>query len=121
MIAGRPHPLLMTALLAALFLRALVPDGFMPAAGEMVELCTLHGPRTVMTDPVTGELLAPEDDDGAPACPWSLILSTLAAPSLHSPGSDIVAATPPFHAGASLPAGRPSLLLPHARAPPPSA
>lgn len=111
----------MMALLAALFVRALVPDGFMPAAGEMVELCTLHGPRTVMTDPITGEIVAAEEDAASPACPWSLILSTLAASSLHPPGGAATIPSPAPPANDELYGGRPSLLLPHARAPPPLA
>jgi hypothetical protein len=114
----RPHPLLMSALLAALFLRALVPEGFMPAKGELVELCTLHGPVMVMTDPLTGELREAEDEHSAPPCPFALILGALAGPTVpyldldQAPGIAPDAAAPPAAAA------RASLALPQARAPP---
>ena len=118
MNAFRRHPLLMSALLAALFVRSLVPDGFMPAEGEMVELCTQHGPRTVMTDPATGEIIEVEDEQAVPPCPWWLALSSLAA--LEVPALDIPleAALPPQVPKLSLPVSRASLALPPARAPP---
>ena len=114
----RHHPLLISALLVALFVRALVPEGFMPAKGEMVELCTMHGPRMAMADPETGELIETEDGQSAPPCPFSLILTALAAPSvpaLHfaTPPPIALLATPE-----RLPTGRASLALPPARAPP---
>lgn len=114
----RRHTLLFTFLLAALFVRALVPDGFMPAKGELVELCTMHGPRMVIADPLTGELLQTEDGTTQATCPWSLLLSSLATPSW-----------PPVIAGLSLTlaptttpdvhhATRSSIVVPPARAPP---
>jgi hypothetical protein len=115
----RRHPLSLSVLLAALFVRALVPVGFMPAKGELVELCTLHGVRMVLADPETGELLTDESQQSAPACPWSLLLTALAAPSapaLHwarSPDASPITLLPPPQSG------RPSLALPPARAPPP--
>jgi hypothetical protein len=98
--------------------RALVPEGFMPAQGELIELCTIHGPRTVMTDPVTGELVDPDEVQSAPPCPFSLLLSALALPpnqALHV-GAATAVAQPPFRD--LLPTTRPSLALPPARAPP---
>jgi hypothetical protein len=98
--------------------RALVPEGFMPAQGELIELCTIHGPRTVMTDPVTGELVDPDEVQSAPPCPFSLLLSALALPpnqALHV-GTAIAVAQPPLRH--LLPTTRPSLALPPARAPP---
>ena len=113
------HPLVLGALLVALFVRALVPEGFMPAQGEMVELCTMHGPRMALADPVTGELLESEDDEhAAPPCPFSLILTTLAMPSIPSIHLDAVAGTAPLTTRPSMPTGRASLALPQARAPP---
>lgn len=106
-------------LLAALCVRALVPAGFMPAKGELVEFCTLHGARMVLVDPVTGELLAEDGQQSAPACPWSLLLTALAAPpapalhSIRSHDATPVTRLPHFQTG------RPSLALPPARAPPP--
>ncbi|MFU8895731.1 MAG: hypothetical protein ACNA8J_05040 [Gammaproteobacteria bacterium] len=112
------HPLLMSALLAALFVRSLVPDGFMPAEGEMVELCTLHGPRTVMTDPATGEILEIEDEQAMPPCPWWLALSSLAALELPALRILFAATLPPQAPQLTLPVYRASLALPPARAPP---
>lgn len=112
------HPLIFTALLAALFVRALVPDGFMPAKGELVEFCTMHGARMVLADPDTGELLPDEQQAAQGTCPWSLLLTTLAVPtpppSLHGLAAPDAAAPGP----AISRAGRPSLSLPPARAPP---
>jgi len=108
----------MSALLVALFVRALVPVGFMPAQGEMVELCTMHGPVTVMTDPVTGELIETEDEHTAPPCPFSLILTTLAAPSFPALHLDTAPAAAPVAPPESFPTARSSLALPPARAPP---
>lgn len=114
----RHHPLLISALLVALFVRALVPEGFMPAKGEMVELCTMHGPRMAMADPETGELIETDDGQSAPPCPFSLILTALAAPSvpaLHfATAPPIALLTTPE----PVPTGRASLALPPARAPP---
>jgi hypothetical protein len=107
------------ALLAALFVRGLVPEGFMPAQGELVEFCTLHGPRVMLTDPLTGELLdAEEGQQSAPPCPWSLLLTTLATPSL--PAFHAVAGTAPRPEvqPTQAPSVRASLALPPARAPP---
>jgi hypothetical protein len=113
------HPLVLAVLLVALFVRALVPEGFMPAQGEMVELCTMHGPRMALADPVTGELLESEDEEHtAPPCPFSLILTTLAMPSVPSIHLDAVAGTAPLTILPSIPTGRASLALPQARAPP---
>lgn len=117
----RRQPLLFAVLLAALFVRALVPDGFMPAKGELVELCTMHGARMVLTDPATGEILGEADDEhagSAPTCPWSLLLSVLAGPMLDVAGD----AEP--QAALSSPGPPPTLsirstiALPPARAPP---
>jgi hypothetical protein len=113
------HPLILGALLVALFVRALVPEGFMPAQGEMVELCTMHGPRMAIADPVTGELLESEDEEhAAPPCPFSLILTTLATPSFPSLHVDPVTGTAPPATPTSIQTGRASLTLPQARAPP---
>lgn len=114
------QPLLNSILLLALFLRALVPDGFMPAKGELVELCTLHGPRTVLADPETGELLRDEgqDEGTTAACPWSLLLSPLAASSITSPTSALDKAPADVPEITLPPISRPSLIVPPARAPP---
>lgn len=116
----RRHGLILTALLGALFVRALVPEGFMPSQGEMVELCTMHGPRMVMTDPETGEILETGEEQSAPPCPWSMMLSALAAPSVPYLGFDAPPGDPPLAVSCSTPADRSSLALPPARAPPTS-
>jgi hypothetical protein len=106
-------------LLAALCVRALVPQGFMPAQGELVELCTLHGTRTVMLDPLTGEFFEPDETQSAPPCPFSLLLTTLASPSIPTLHFGAVRPMAPAITAAPIPAARPSLALPPARAPPP--
>jgi hypothetical protein len=68
-------------LIAALCVRALVPEGFMPARGHLVELCTEHGLQRMLVDPATGEVLGQEEDTASPTCPWSLMLPTLAPPA----------------------------------------
>lgn len=112
------HTPAISALLVALFLRALVPDGFMPAEGEMVELCTMHGPRMAMADPETGELIETEDGQSAPPCPFSLILTALAAPSVPALHFETAPPTAQISTTKRLPTGRASLALPPARAPP---
>ncbi len=110
--------MLLAVLLAALFVRALVPDGFMPAKGELVELCTMHGPRMVAADPATGELLQVEDETAQTTCPWSLLLTTLATPS-YPPIAGSVDKGPAVAPESQVAAvARPSLVVPPARAPP---
>lgn len=85
-MACRPRPqqsrLAVALLLAALAVRALVPEGFMPAQGELVELCTEHGLQQLRVDIGTGEILGEEDGTATPPCPWSVMLTTLAPPAL---------------------------------------
>lgn len=114
----RRHPLLFTALLAALFVRALVPDGFMPAKGELVEFCTLHGARMVLADPDTGELLPEEQQTAQGTCPWSLLLTTLATPTPPADLRSLAVADAAAPGPAISRTGRASLILPPARAPP---
>jgi len=114
----RHPPLLISALLVALFVRALVPEGFMPAKGEMVELCTMHGPRMALTDPETGEIIETEDEQSAPPCPFSLLLTALAVPSVPALHFATAPPTAPVTTPERLPTGRASLTLPSARAPP---
>ncbi len=74
-------------LVLALCVRALVPEGFMPAKGELVELCTEHGLQRMLVDMRTGEFISDEEESGAtPACPWSLLLTSLALPALPTAG-----------------------------------
>ena len=77
-----PSRFAVALLLAALALRALVPEGFMPANGEFVELCTEHGLQRMLVDTGSGEVLGTEDETATPTCPWSVMLTTLAPTSL---------------------------------------
>lgn len=108
----------MTVLLAALLVRALVPEGFMPAQGELVELCTEHGLQRMLVEPQTGEVLGQEEGAASQTCPWSLMLPTLAPPAL--PPASVAAfperATAPWPTLPKLAPDWP--LLPPARAPP---
>jgi hypothetical protein len=114
----RRHPWLFTALLAALFVRALVPDGFMPAKGELVEFCTMHGVRMVLADPDTGELLPEEQQAAQGTCPWSLLLTTLATPSSPRRLHGLAVADAAVPGVAVSRTGRSSIVVPPARAPP---
>jgi hypothetical protein len=110
--------LLVALLLVALGLRALVPEGFMPAPGHLVELCTEHGLQRMLVDAQTGEVLGSEDDAAATTCPWSLLLTTLAVPTLP-PAAQAPAVTRETPPGRALPpsttSGTPT---PPVRAPP---
>lgn len=105
-------------LLVALGLRALVPEGFMPAPGELVALCTEHGLQQMRVDPQTGEVLGEKGDATARTCPWSLLLTPL-GPTALPPGTEVLAGD-----SATLPASRlppPAMqqaLVPPVRAPP---
>ena len=117
-----PHPapsrFAVALLLVALGLRALVPDGFMPAQGELMELCTEHGLQQMRVDPQTGEVLGEQGDATANACPWSLLLTAIAPPALP-PGTEVLVGN-----SAALPESRlpppatQQALVPPARAPP---
>ena len=113
----QPHPAIVL-LIAALCMRALVPEGFMPARGHLVELCTEHGLQRMLVDPASGEILDPEEDTASPPCPWSLMLPTLAppVPAAVSPAWWVARETPPRSILPALVSDRP--LLPPARAPP---
>ena len=90
----RANPRLQLILALALCLRALVPDGFMPGHGSLLELCTPEGMRTVLVDSQTGELLDADPDHDGPACPWTAVFASavlsewahvLGAPPLSAP------------------------------------
>jgi len=110
-----------TLLVLALCVRALVPEGFMPAQGALVELCTEHGLQRMLVDPQTGEVLAQEEGAVSPTCPWSLMLPTLAPPasaigaSILSTGRDRAARPTRLELASH------STVLPPARGPPPLA
>ena len=105
-------------LIAALCVRALVPEGFMPARGHLVELCTEHGLQRMLVDPATGQVLGQEEDTASRTCPWSLMLPTLAPPAPPAAAMVMFAGreTPP-HSDLSLPVPA-GPILPPARAPP---
>lgn len=106
-------------LIAALCVRALVPEGFMPARGQLVELCTEHGLQRLLVDAATGEVLGQEDEDTATRpCPWSLMLPTLAPPARPAGLAAMFASReiPPRPAPPRFAPERP--FLPPARAPP---
>lgn len=105
-------------LIAALCVRALVPEGFMPARGHLVELCTEHGLQQLLVDAATGEVLGEEDGGGASACPWSLMLPTL-APPVPPAAAALVIQGPGIPLRSSPPRLAPNgPVLPPARAPP---
>lgn len=108
---------LTTLLLAAVLLRSLVADGYMPDAGGVVRLCTPDGMMAVVIDPDTGEAVE-LDETRAIECPWSFAFfpgALLAAPPLM-PVRHAAALSAP--ATARLPLAHESAGLPPARAPP---
>lgn len=74
------QPQLLAFLALALLLRALVPAGFMPGHGTLLELCTLEGMRTVLVDPQTGELLDDDPPADSPDCPWAAVFVAAVLP-----------------------------------------
>ncbi|WP_376696464.1 hypothetical protein [Wenzhouxiangella sp. EGI_FJ10305] len=112
------HRTWLTALLlAAVLLRSLVADGYMPDEDGVVRLCTPEGMVAVVIDPDTGEAVEVEESLSA-ECPWAYaffpggLLSAL--PSLPARYAVTLSAADP--------ARTPELLdpvgLPPARAPP---
>lgn len=61
---------LMTLLLAAVVLRSLVADGYMPDDDGVVRLCTPEGMVAVVIDPESGEAIEVEETRSA-ECPWA--------------------------------------------------
>jgi hypothetical protein len=91
---------------------ALFPYAAQAAAqpGMPLILCSTEGPRTVVIDPVTGQV---EQTSDAPSCPACV----LPPPADLPPAPE--APAPPVLTPAVLPAPvSDALLLPHARAPP---
>lgn len=69
----------MTLLLAAVLLRSLVADGYMPDSDGVIRLCTPEGMVAVVIDPDTGEAL--EVEESFPAeCPWAYAFFPAAMP-----------------------------------------
>lgn len=116
-LSQRERICLVTLLAAAVFLRALLADGYMPDQDGGIRLCTPDGMVTVVIDPTTGE--AVEVDESLSAeCPWAYAFFPAAMP----PGPPGLAVpyepvSPPERFAAGRPAGQ-SVSLPPARAPP---
>jgi hypothetical protein len=104
-------------LILALCLRALVPDGYMPGQGKLLELCTLDGMRTVLVDPQTGDLLDHDPNDDAPACPWAAVFASAVLTEWGHATPFLPTASPkrPTHPQVW---PSPALTIPPARAPP---
>ncbi|MFW5926834.1 MAG: hypothetical protein ACOCSR_02180 [Wenzhouxiangella sp.] len=64
--------LLIPLLVAAVMLRAMVVDGYMPDEDGAIKLCTPDGMRTVVLDPASGEPVETEEE-GSAECPWASI------------------------------------------------
>jgi hypothetical protein len=112
--------LLTILLLAAVLVRSLVAEGFMPGEDGAVTLCTPEGMVTVVIDPETGEPVEVEASL-AGECPWAHAFFPLAllsyGPSLPTryPAVRSAAAPiecPPDHAVAGLPRVRAPPVLP---------
>jgi len=104
-------------LLAAIVIRSLLADGYMPDEGGGVRLCTPEGMVTVVIDPATGEAVEVDETNSA-ECPWASVLFPVALLTelttvhvRHERASTLMAAQ------AYSPAG-PDLSLPPARASP---
>lgn len=104
-------------LILALCLRTLVPEGYMPGQGKLLELCTLDGMRTVLVDPQTGELLDHDPDHDAPACPWAAVFASAVLSEWKHP-SHVPCPASPVSLKRSPRLASLALLLPPVRAPP---
>ncbi|MDZ7789533.1 MAG: hypothetical protein U5L08_03390 [Xanthomonadales bacterium] len=104
-------------LLAAIVIRSLLADGYMPDEGGSVRLCTPEGMVTVVIDPETGEPVEVDETNSA-ECPWASVLFPAALlaqlPAVH-PQHDRASIL--LAAQAYRPAS-PALSLPPARASP---
>lgn len=89
--------------IAAYFLLALVPTGFMPSVDGpgWLRLCTARGTVTV---PATGDTQSPAHGDAGADCAFALLASAVAPP----PVSAQIVARLPLIAGTLLPASSPS-------------
>lgn len=116
-MASHRHRQLFTLLAVALFLRTLVPAGFMPGHGTLLELCTLDGVRTVLVNPQTGELLDDDPHGDGPECPWSAVFAGAVLPQGPCVPNTLFGETPACLTDS---AGRfpPAYARPPARAPP---
>ncbi len=59
-------------LMLALLVRSVVPDGFMPGDGELVQLCTPQGVVELQWDEASGEWLASDSESSHAPCDWSM-------------------------------------------------
>ena len=88
---------LMFAVLAmAVLVRSLVPAGFMPGEGMLLELCAADGSRTVLVDPASGDIVDPHPGQDAFECPWQSLpgqalppLQALVPESAPAPGAPL--------------------------------
>lgn len=107
----------MTLLLAAVLLRSLVADGYMPDEKGAVRLCTPEGMIAVVVDPDTGEAVQLEESLFA-ECPWAYAF----LPGALLPASSWQPARHALTLPHSGPGGNPRapalVALPPARAPP---
>ncbi len=71
-----------TPLVVALLIRGLIPAGFMPGEGSLVELCTPSGVHTVLVDPASGEVLDEQGEGAHAACSWALVIASEGLPSI---------------------------------------
>jgi len=108
---------LIALLLAAVMLRSLVADGYMPGEDGVVRLCTPEGMVAVVIDPETGEAVELEETASA-ECPWAYALfpGALLPTLVPWPIRHTEALSPVTRTG-SLPVLQPAR-LPPARAPP---
>lgn len=111
------RPLLITLLLAALALRAMLADGYMPDGSGVIRLCTPEGMVSVVFDAESGEVVE-VDEPGDTECPWASAF--FAAIVLPAPGllplAPSQAPLRPAMVGKALIRAPPG--LPPARAPP---
>ncbi|AKS40587.1 hypothetical protein [Wenzhouxiangella marina] len=113
----RPRSLLTSLLVLSLCLRFLVPTGFMPGEGQLLELCTAGGLQTVRIDPQSGEILG-DDHESGPACPWTAVLGKLILPTTSVPSFAFFPQQAPARNGDRGTESLSPLGLPPARAPP---
>ena len=109
--------------LAAMMLRALVPDGWMPSAdgaahGVSISICTMHGPVRVVLGP-DGKPQKPDQNRGHDICPFAAaphFAAAAASPALAPP---LAISFVPVHDTAFRAPARPAVYTPQSpRAPP---
>lgn len=114
------YPRITVLLIGALFLRALVPAGFMPDSDSLVKVCSAGGGglQTIWIDPATGAWVDVEHDTIDSACSWAIAPLDDALPPLPD---HPFAGLAPGYSSTALTQRRtnpPGGLLPPVRAPP---